>query len=178
MLRLDVPELLESSGCVGFLARCQVGVWLHGCAAGVRGAPARCGSGAAACYHAAALPASRGPPLQTYEGGLGGEPGNEAHGGYTFCGLAALALAGRAGALDLPRLARWAAARQSWAEGGFNGRTNKLADGCYSFWQGGVFALLHQLGLGSLRQMQVGWGRRRDGAGEGKGRGGTWRGLS
>ena len=23
---------------------------------------------------------------QTYEGGLGGEPGAEAHGGYTFCG--------------------------------------------------------------------------------------------
>ena len=25
---------------------------------------------------------------QTYEGGLGGEPGNEAHGGYTFCAVA------------------------------------------------------------------------------------------
>lgn len=49
---------------------------------------------------------------QTYEGGLGGEPGNEAHGGYTFCGLAALVLAGAPGALDLPRLARWAACRQ------------------------------------------------------------------
>lgn len=28
-------------------------------------------------------------------------------------------------------------------EGGFQGRTNKLVDGCYSFWQGGVFPLLH-----------------------------------
>ena len=27
---------------------------------------------------------------QTYEGGMGGYPGNEAHGGYTFCALAAL----------------------------------------------------------------------------------------
>lgn len=27
---------------------------------------------------------------QTYEGGFGGEPGNEAHGGYTFCSVAAL----------------------------------------------------------------------------------------
>ena len=28
-------------------------------------------------------------------------------------------------------------------EGGFNGRTNKLVDGCYSFWQGGVFPLIY-----------------------------------
>ena len=30
-------------------------------------------------------------------------------------------------------------------EGGFRGRTNKLVDGCYSFWQGGLFPLLHSL---------------------------------
>lgn len=45
--------------------------------------------------------------VQTYEGGLGGEPYNEAHGGYTFCGVAALALVGRLDAIDLPALARW-----------------------------------------------------------------------
>ena len=28
-------------------------------------------------------------------------------------------------------------------QGGFQGRTNKLVDGCYSFWQGGCFPLLH-----------------------------------
>ena len=50
--------------------------------------------------------------VQTYEGGLGGEPGTEAHGGYTFCGLAALHLAGRAGALNLPALLHWAVHRQ------------------------------------------------------------------
>jgi protein farnesyltransferase subunit beta len=27
--------------------------------------------------------------------------------------------------------------------GGFQGRTNKLVDGCYSFWQGALFPLLH-----------------------------------
>ena len=79
---------------------------------------------------------------QTYEGGLGGEPHAEAHGGYTFCGLAAAVLAGEAAALDLPRLLHWAAHRQGAPEGGFNGRTNKLVDGCYSLWQGGVFPLL------------------------------------
>ena len=30
-------------------------------------------------------------------------------------------------------------------EGGFQGRTNKLVDGCYSFWQGGAFPLIHAL---------------------------------
>lgn len=30
-------------------------------------------------------------------------------------------------------------------EGGFQGRTNKLVDGCYSFWVGGVFPLLDEL---------------------------------
>ena len=30
-------------------------------------------------------------------------------------------------------------------EGGFQGRTNKLVDGCYSFWQGGIFPLMHRL---------------------------------
>lgn len=40
------------------------------------------------------VPANR---LQSYEGGIGGEPWNEAHGGYTFCGLAASALLGQVG---------------------------------------------------------------------------------
>ncbi|KAF6254216.1 terpenoid cyclases/Protein prenyltransferase [Scenedesmus sp. NREL 46B-D3] len=102
--------------------------------------------------------------MDTYEGGLGGEPGNEAHGGYTFCGLAALVLAGCPHALDLQRLLRWAVQRQGWSEGGFNGRTNKLVDGCYSFWQGGVFPLLQRLLQGQhtqeeqLRQVRCGRG--------------------
>ena len=43
---------------------------------------------------------------------MGGEPGSEAHGGYTFCGLAALHLAGRTDVLSLPRLLHWAVHRQ------------------------------------------------------------------
>jgi hypothetical protein len=31
--------------------------------------------------------------------------------------------------------------------GGFRGRTNKLVDGCYSWWVGGCFALLEGLGV-------------------------------
>jgi len=31
--------------------------------------------------------------------------------------------------------------------GGFKGRTNKLVDGCYSWWVGGAFALLEAVGM-------------------------------
>ncbi|KAH9330821.1 hypothetical protein KI387_002929, partial [Taxus chinensis] len=82
---------------------------------------------------------------QTFEGGIGGEPGAEAHGGYTFCGLAALILIDESHQLDLPSLLDWAVFRQGRVEGGFQGRTNKLVDGCYSFWQGGVFSLIQRL---------------------------------
>lgn len=82
---------------------------------------------------------------QTYEGGIGGEPGSEAHGGYTYCGLAALTLINQAHLLDLPRLVNWAVFRQGKVEGGFQGRVNKLVDGCYSFWQGGLFPLIQRL---------------------------------
>jgi len=30
-------------------------------------------------------------------------------------------------------------------EGGFQGRTNKLVDGCYSFWQAGALPVIHSL---------------------------------
>ena len=82
---------------------------------------------------------------QTYEGGFGGVPGMEAHGGYSFCGLAALILLGKEKLCDLDTLLLWAASRQMRCEGGFQGRTNKLVDGCYSFWQGGMFPLLHRM---------------------------------
>eukprot|EP00811_Abedinium_folium_P032270 NODE_5336_length_1781_cov_12.019952.p1 GENE.NODE_5336_length_1781_cov_12.019952~~NODE_5336_length_1781_cov_12.019952.p1 ORF type:complete len:449 (+),score=104.52 NODE_5336_length_1781_cov_12.019952:191-1537(+) len=82
--------------------------------------------------------------LQTWEGGIAGEDGLEAHGGYAYCGLAALCIIGQASALDLGALLNWAVHRQMQVEGGFQGRTNKLVDSCYSFWQGALFALLHE----------------------------------
>lgn len=82
---------------------------------------------------------------QTYEGGFGGCPGMEAHGGYSFCGLAALTLLGHTKLCDIDRVLRWTANRQMRYEGGFQGRTNKLVDGCYSFWQGGAFPLIHMI---------------------------------
>jgi len=82
---------------------------------------------------------------QTFEGGFGGCPYNEAHGGYSFCGLAACAIVGCMDRVDLPALTSWVTARQMSYEGGFNGRTNKVVDSCYTFWQGGVFPLIHRL---------------------------------
>ena len=39
--------------------------------------------------------------------------------------------------IDVNAVLRWSVARQMKLEGGFQGRTNKLVDGCYSMWVGG-----------------------------------------
>ncbi|KAL0561721.1 hypothetical protein IC582_002162 [Cucumis melo] len=97
----------------------------------------------------------------SFEGGIAGEPRSEAHGGYvslplfilscwmlyTFCGLATLILINEVHRLDLQSLLDWVVFRQAALECGFQGRTNKLVDGCYSFWQGGVCSLLKRLSL-------------------------------
>lgn len=106
----------------------------------------------------------------------------EAHGGYTFCALASWILLrnylntqpssfsgggeeqqDQWGAelttnwpqIDLKRLTRWLVNMQgSETElGGFKGRTNKLVDGCYSWWCGGAFSLLEALGIGGLQNL-------------------------
>lgn len=87
---------------------------------------------------------------QTYEGGFGGEPFCEAHGGYTFCALGALHLLKKAlgiskseeSGVDVDALGDWLVKRQMSYEGGFQGRCNKFVDGCYSFWVGGAIAVL------------------------------------
>jgi len=79
---------------------------------------------------------------QTYEGGIGGYPGNEAHGGYTFCALGALEILKKTDYINSESLMEWLTSCQMKLEGGFQGRINKLVDGCYSFWQGGSFPLL------------------------------------
>jgi len=81
--------------------------------------------------------------LQTYEGGIAASPYEEAHGGYTFCGFAALCLLGEAHKIDLNKLTYWAVNRQMPTEGGFNGRTNKVVDSCYTFWVGALFQLIN-----------------------------------
>jgi len=83
----------------------------------------------------------------------------EAHGGYTFCALASwvllqpyLTLSSSSllmPSINLKSLLRWLTQMQGTEIelGGFKGRTNKLVDGCYSWWCGGCFALLEALGV-------------------------------
>lgn len=78
----------------------------------------------------------------SYEGGIGFEPGLEAHGGSTYCGLAALKLLGEFDCLSAEQradLVSWCLARQ---RGGFCGRTNKDPDSCYCYWVGASLQLL------------------------------------
>lgn len=114
---------------------------------------------------------------QTYEGGFASAshpsytlkdellssprpPLGEAHGGYTFCALASWVLL-QPYIVDQPtkptintkNLLRWLVQMQGTEIelGGFRGRTNKLVDGCYSWWCGGAFALLEALGVGGIQ---------------------------
>eukprot|EP01034_Spumella_vulgaris_P026161 gene26161-32696_t len=78
----------------------------------------------------------------TYEGGISLIPGVEAHGGACFTGIASLALMGRLDDLsDVQReaLLSWCERRQVQ---GYQGRTNRDPDSCYSFWIGASIQLL------------------------------------
>ncbi|KAL1995824.1 hypothetical protein VTN49DRAFT_690 [Thermomyces lanuginosus] len=84
---------------------------------------------------------------QSYEGGISGQPGGEAHGAYAFCALACLCIIGKPNEIiprymDVPLLLSWLSARQYAPEGGFSGRTNKLVDACYSHWVGDCWPLV------------------------------------
>merc|ERR1719347_1593611 len=91
----------------------------------------------------------------SYEGGIGQGPGLEAHGGSTYCGVAALSLMGCLPSLPAHTrqgIVRWCVARQGrgsdragGAGAGFQGRPNKPEDTCYSFWVGATLALLGKL---------------------------------
>jgi protein farnesyltransferase subunit beta len=79
----------------------------------------------------------------------------EAHGGYTSCALfshfllrpVCAASSTEIADIDTHALLRWAVTQQASAMegGGFRGRTNKLVDGCYGWWVGGLFAVLESL---------------------------------
>ena len=93
---------------------------------------------------------------QTFQGGIGGSPGNEAHGAYTFLAIACLCLLDEPPHislrkyLDLDSLIQWLSSVQNAPEGGFAGRMNKLVDGCYSHWCGGCFPLVQAALLGQV----------------------------
>ena len=100
----------------------------------------------------------------SYDGGIGLVPGQESHGGSTYTALAGLGLCAegldevlnveeRLGTTD-HAIAKWCLARQmeEWGDetvgtvgnGGFQGRLNKVADTCYTFWVLGALQILDQ----------------------------------
>lgn len=98
-----------------------------------------------------------------YSGGLCSSPYSEAHAGFTFCGLALLKLIDYNFSSDWThKTIHWLVSRQvdysapvyvdlpsypSWNvedKGGFNGRDNKFADTCYSWWCTASLGLIDQ----------------------------------
>ena len=80
---------------------------------------------------------------RNFDGGFGAEPGAESHAGQVFCCVGALAIAGRLELVDAPLLGWWLAERQC-DSGGLNGRPEKQADVCYSWWVLSALCLLQR----------------------------------
>ncbi|CAI5759489.1 unnamed protein product [Candida verbasci] len=94
---------------------------------------------------------------QTFEGGFGNVENCEAHGGYTYCGIASFLILLKSKnavkhSINFDSLLYWSVSRQGNYEGGFNGRTNKLVDSCYSFWIGGTIPILESIEENKLFQ--------------------------
>ena len=80
---------------------------------------------------------------RNFDGGFGAVPGAESHAGQVFCAVGALAIAGAlADVVDADLLGWWLAERQC-DSGGLNGRPEKQADVCYSWW---ILSALELLG--------------------------------
>jgi protein farnesyltransferase subunit beta len=73
---------------------------------------------------------------QNYDGGFGPLPFCESHGGYTYAAIGILTILGKLETVNIHKCARWIADRQMPFSGGFNGRTHKLIDTCYTWWVG------------------------------------------
>ncbi|CAH0385452.1 unnamed protein product [Bemisia tabaci] len=89
----------------------------------------------------------------SYEYGIGQGPGQEAHGGSTYCAVASLALLDKVHECFSPKeismLTRWCLFRQ---ECGFHGRPNKPDDTCYSFWVGASLKILGAFDLMNVEE--------------------------
>lgn len=102
---------------------------------------------------------------KNYDGGIGDSPGGESHSGLTYCGIAALKLMNELDSREWMDTIGWLSRRQYNVHtnkkeendedgeeeeeeesidnyGGFNGRCNKPADTCYSFWCGATLKML------------------------------------
>ncbi|KAI0628312.1 terpenoid cyclases/Protein prenyltransferase [Trametes polyzona] len=157
LLNLLTPELL--AGVPDFLATCQTYEGGFGNASFPGWA------------FEADDPESPSKASSTYDPLAPRPPLGEAHGGYTFCATASWVIlqsfieqyyapAGQPPSAELPvrprintqALLRWCTQMQGLPIelAGFKGRTNKLVDGCYSWWVGGCVGLVEALlGIGA-----------------------------
>ncbi len=79
-----------------------------------------------------------------FDGGFGVTPDAESHAGQIFTCVAALTIADRLDVVDRDRLGAWLSERQL-ANGGLNGRPEKLEDVCYSWWVLSSLAMIGRL---------------------------------
>uniref|UniRef100_A0A9I9EJ72 Prenyltransferase alpha-alpha toroid domain-containing protein n=1 Tax=Cucumis melo TaxID=3656 RepID=A0A9I9EJ72_CUCME len=86
----------------------------------------------------------------SFKGGIAGESGSEAHGGYVSLPLFILSCWMLCSPAFIGGMIKDMIVQSLYKLKVHNimeGRTNKLVDGCYSFWQGGVSSLLKRLSL-------------------------------
>jgi geranylgeranyl transferase type-1 subunit beta len=88
---------------------------------------------------------------RSFDGGFSLIPGQEGHGGSTFCAVASLTLMGEMDSMfgsegNVSSLSSWRGDLIRWCVSrqvkGLQGRPNKHEDTCYSYWIGGTLRLL------------------------------------
>eukprot|EP00002_Diphylleia_rotans_P003097 TRINITY_DN12087_c0_g1_i2.p1 TRINITY_DN12087_c0_g1~~TRINITY_DN12087_c0_g1_i2.p1 ORF type:complete len:292 (+),score=64.83 TRINITY_DN12087_c0_g1_i2:57-932(+) len=83
---------------------------------------------------------------KNFDGGFGCVPGAESHAGQIFCCVGALAIGNALHHVDADLLGWWLCERQTLENGGLNGRPEKKADVCYSWWVLSSLSILDRLG--------------------------------
>jgi len=82
---------------------------------------------------------------QNLDGGFGSMKGAESHAGQVFCCVGALSIAKALDVIRHPDLLGWWLAERQCDSGGLNGRPEKQADVCYSWWILSVLSIMDRL---------------------------------
>jgi geranylgeranyl transferase type-2 subunit beta len=93
------------------------------------------------------------PSCRNFDGGFGAVPGAESHAGQIFCCIGALSIGNALHHVDEDLLGWWLSERQC-DSGGLNGRPEKQADVCYSWW---ILSSLSILGRVRLVNLLLGY---------------------
>ncbi|ODV60986.1 Rab geranylgeranyltransferase BET2 [Ascoidea rubescens DSM 1968] len=82
---------------------------------------------------------------QNFDGGFGMVPGAESHAAQVFTCLGTLAILDRLDVINDQNLLGWWLSERQVANGGLNGRPEKLPDVCYSWWVLSSLSILNKL---------------------------------